>query len=102
VSAGDQQSGRRLGSARGEVRDLNGQIEVLCCQPYLANLNQKKPKFSPRSQAHGSIRSQEREPEKISHRSPQVLGLGAFLFVGTTKSAYTQAYASELSGVHRD
>jgi len=49
-------------------------------EPYLAHLLQKQPKFSPRSQAHSSIRSQEREPEKISHRSPQVLGLGAFLF----------------------
>ena len=48
------------------------------------------------------VRAQVKEPEKTSHRSPQVSGLGAFLFVGTTKPAYTQAYASELSGVHRD
>jgi len=26
------------------------------------------------------VRAQLEEPEKISHRSPQVLGLGAFLF----------------------
>jgi len=86
---------RRLATNRHRICTLD-------CESYLAHLIQKQQKFSPRSQTQGSIRSQEREPEKISHRSPQVLGLGAFLFVGTTKSAYTQAYASVLSGVHRD
>jgi len=44
-------------------------IPTLSREPYLARLLQKQPKFSPESQARSSIRSQEREPEKISHRS---------------------------------